>query len=371
MFPENDHRRHRPRSWLVNGVQKVQTLDFLDARHDARSGGAQVAARRAARRDDAAEHLRRRAARGVRGGERHARSDGASSWRACTSSTRRTSASTEEPMKYKGTMTRASGANVDLQDARNPIARPAYGHARRVMLNLWHDLPPGRNPPEEVTAVIEIPFGQPQQVRAGQGDRACMKLDRVLYLRGALSGRLRLHPAHAARGRRSARRARAGEGADLSRAAMIDVRPIGVLRCSIAASRTTRSSRVPLHDPYHEEFFDIADIPQHMLKEVEHFFSHLQGSRGEAGADRRVGEERRGDAGDHRVDRAVRGRRTAGRSSSDRHSAGARAALAVYRMTARPAAWMRQAVLPPPHFRRGGVSRNERRRRATCCDVVV
>ena len=29
VFPENDHRRHRPRSWLVEGVQKVATLDFL------------------------------------------------------------------------------------------------------------------------------------------------------------------------------------------------------------------------------------------------------------------------------------------------------------------------------------------------------
>jgi aryl-alcohol dehydrogenase-like predicted oxidoreductase len=29
VFPENDHRRHRPRSWLVEGVQKIATLDFL------------------------------------------------------------------------------------------------------------------------------------------------------------------------------------------------------------------------------------------------------------------------------------------------------------------------------------------------------
>jgi aryl-alcohol dehydrogenase-like predicted oxidoreductase len=29
VFPPNDHRRHRPRSWLVNGVKKIQTLDFL------------------------------------------------------------------------------------------------------------------------------------------------------------------------------------------------------------------------------------------------------------------------------------------------------------------------------------------------------
>jgi aryl-alcohol dehydrogenase-like predicted oxidoreductase len=29
VFPEHDHRRHRPRSWLVNGVRKIRTLDFL------------------------------------------------------------------------------------------------------------------------------------------------------------------------------------------------------------------------------------------------------------------------------------------------------------------------------------------------------
>jgi aryl-alcohol dehydrogenase-like predicted oxidoreductase len=29
VFPENDHRRHRPQSWLINGVKKVRTLDFL------------------------------------------------------------------------------------------------------------------------------------------------------------------------------------------------------------------------------------------------------------------------------------------------------------------------------------------------------
>lgn len=29
VFPKDDHRRHRPRSWLVEGVQKVATLDFL------------------------------------------------------------------------------------------------------------------------------------------------------------------------------------------------------------------------------------------------------------------------------------------------------------------------------------------------------
>ena len=30
VFAENDHRRHRPRSWLINGVKKVEQLRFLE-----------------------------------------------------------------------------------------------------------------------------------------------------------------------------------------------------------------------------------------------------------------------------------------------------------------------------------------------------
>ncbi|PTY06488.1 aldo/keto reductase [Verrucomicrobia bacterium LW23] len=28
-FPEGDHRNHRPRSWLINGLKKIETLQFL------------------------------------------------------------------------------------------------------------------------------------------------------------------------------------------------------------------------------------------------------------------------------------------------------------------------------------------------------
>jgi aryl-alcohol dehydrogenase-like predicted oxidoreductase len=32
VFAPNDHRRHRPRSWLINGLKKIRTLDFLATR---------------------------------------------------------------------------------------------------------------------------------------------------------------------------------------------------------------------------------------------------------------------------------------------------------------------------------------------------
>ena len=33
VFPPSDHRSHRPRSWLIEGLQKIDTLTFL---HDRR-----------------------------------------------------------------------------------------------------------------------------------------------------------------------------------------------------------------------------------------------------------------------------------------------------------------------------------------------
>ncbi len=41
-FPKNDHRRHRPREWLINGVQKVEQLRFLE-RPDRTLGQAAIA----------------------------------------------------------------------------------------------------------------------------------------------------------------------------------------------------------------------------------------------------------------------------------------------------------------------------------------
>jgi len=63
---------------------------------------------------------------------------------------------------------------------------------------------------------------------------------------------------------------------------LIDVRPLGVLRMSDRGEPDDKILAVALRDPYYEEFFDIADIPQHILKEVEYFFStykDLEGKR--------------------------------------------------------------------------------------------
>ena len=151
------------------------------------------------------------------------------------------------------------------------------------MLHLWRDLPPGRNPPEEVTAVIEIVSGSRNKYELDK-ETGLLKLDRVLSSAVHYPSDYGFIP-----------RTLHEDGDPLDvlvllkeqtfPGCMIDVRPIGVLRMLDRGEPDDKILGVPLHDPAHEEFFDIADIPQHMLREIEYFFStykDLEGKRVQA-----------------------------------------------------------------------------------------
>jgi aryl-alcohol dehydrogenase-like predicted oxidoreductase len=130
VFPENDHRKHRPRSWLVNGVEKVKTLDFLV--------NARMTLGQAAIRWLLAEPLVVTALPNVYDDEQVAEFAAASELPELSRDQLRkihdldaaNFGVEEEAMKYKGAMTRDAGANLDLQDARNPISRPAMPATR-------------------------------------------------------------------------------------------------------------------------------------------------------------------------------------------------------------------------------------------------
>ena len=62
VFPKNDHRRHRPRSWLINGIKKLETLTFLTEGRNQTLGQAAIKfILSEAKRDERfAQHLRNR-----------------------------------------------------------------------------------------------------------------------------------------------------------------------------------------------------------------------------------------------------------------------------------------------------------------------
>ena len=148
------------------------------------------------------------------------------------------------------------------------------------MIHPWRDLPPGKHPPEEVTALIEIPSGSRNKYELDK-DSGLMRLDRVLYSAVHYPGDYGFIPRTLHED---------GDPCDILvlvneptfPGCQIDVRPIGVLMMRDRGEPDDKILAVPSNDPYYGEYFDIADIPQHYLKEVEHFFhiyKDLEGRR--------------------------------------------------------------------------------------------
>jgi inorganic pyrophosphatase len=148
------------------------------------------------------------------------------------------------------------------------------------VLNFWHDLAPGRSPPEEVTTVVEIPAGSRNKYELDK-QSGLLRLDRVLYSAVHYPGDYGLIP-----------RTLHEDGDPLDilvivneptfPGCQIDSRPIGVLRMLDRGDPDDKILAVPTNDPYYGEYFDIADLPAHYLREVEHFFriyKDLEGKR--------------------------------------------------------------------------------------------
>jgi inorganic pyrophosphatase len=138
------------------------------------------------------------------------------------------------------------------------------------MIHPWHDLEPGPQPPEQVNVVVEIPRGSRNKYELDKGS-GLMRLDRVLYSAVHYPGDYGFIPQTLAED---------GDPCDALvlvkeptfAGCLIEVRPLGMLRMLDHGEADNKILTVPIRDPNHEEYFDIADLPGHFLKEIEHFF---------------------------------------------------------------------------------------------------
>jgi inorganic pyrophosphatase len=148
------------------------------------------------------------------------------------------------------------------------------------VIHPWRDLPPGPHPPELVTAVVEIPRGSRNKYELDK-ESGLFRLDRVLYSAVHYPGDYGFVP-----------RTLHEDGDPLDilvrineptfPGCQIEARPIGVLKMLDRGEPDDKILAVPASDPFHGEYFDIADMPEHYLKEIEHFFQiykDLEGKR--------------------------------------------------------------------------------------------
>lgn len=147
----------------------------------------------------------------------------------------------------------------------------------------WHDIPTGSQPPRVVTAVIEIPKHERNKYELDK-DLGVFRLDRVLHSSVHYPGDYGFVP-----------RTLSGDGDPIDvlvlmteptfTGCLVEVRPIGVFNLLDRGEEDEKLIAVPIADPYYRRTMDLTDLPEHALKEIEHFFlvyKDLEGTRTES-----------------------------------------------------------------------------------------
>jgi inorganic pyrophosphatase len=133
-----------------------------------------------------------------------------------------------------------------------------------------HMVGPGKQAPEIVNAVVEIPFGSRIKYEIDHITNL-VKVDRVLY-----------SPIHypAEYGYIPHTLADDGDPLDILvliqgatyPGVLVEARPIGMLRMTDDKGQDDKIMSVAINDPNYEHIFELKDLAPHMLREIEHFF---------------------------------------------------------------------------------------------------
>jgi len=138
-------------------------------------------------------------------------------------------------------------------------------------MNLWHDVSPGKNTPDEINAIIEINKGSSNKYEIDK-ETGLISLDRAMHTAQSYPFDYGFAPQtywH-------------DEDAldivllttyPLNPGILVNVRPVALLKMIDGGDNDDKVIGVPVDDPRWDEVKDLEDINSHWLKEIEHFFS--------------------------------------------------------------------------------------------------
>jgi len=138
-------------------------------------------------------------------------------------------------------------------------------------MDYWHDIGPGKNPPERLNIIIEIPQGSQNKYELDK-ENGIFKLDRVLFSAVHYPGDYGIIPGTLAR---------VGDPLDALvlityptyPGVLIESRPIGFLRMVDSGKEDDKILAVPVKDTRFSAIENINDIEDAILREIAHFFS--------------------------------------------------------------------------------------------------
>ncbi|MEG1658808.1 MAG: inorganic diphosphatase [Oscillibacter sp.] len=138
-------------------------------------------------------------------------------------------------------------------------------------MNLWTDVSPAHMQPQDFWAVIEIEKGSKNKYELDK-ETGALRLDRVLYTSTHYPANYGLLP-----------RTYADDGDPLDvlvlcsegilPMSIVRCFPIGVIVMTDGGKRDEKIIAIPFGDPAYNSYTDISELPPHMFKEMQHFFS--------------------------------------------------------------------------------------------------
>ncbi len=137
-------------------------------------------------------------------------------------------------------------------------------------MNLWHDITIGKQAPEEINCIIEIPKGSNNKYEIDK-ETGLIKLDRANYTNTAYPFDYGFAPQTLWED---------GDALDvimlstyaLSTGILVNARPIGIMEMIDDGESDYKVLAVPVDDRRWEDVKDLADLNQHTLREFKHFF---------------------------------------------------------------------------------------------------
>ena len=137
-------------------------------------------------------------------------------------------------------------------------------------MNIWHDISKDRIKKDDFVAVIEIPKGCKNKYELDK-ETGMIVLDRVLYTSTHYPANYGFIP-----------RTYAGDNDPLDvlvlcqeridPAVLVRIYPIGVIKMIDGGEVDEKIIALPFKDPTYSGYKDLRDLPEHIFKEITHFF---------------------------------------------------------------------------------------------------
>ncbi len=137
-------------------------------------------------------------------------------------------------------------------------------------MNLWHDVPLGKESPEEINVIIEIPRGSSNKYEIDK-ETGLIRLDRANYSSAPYPVDYGFAP-QTFWDDNDALDVMVLTTFPLAPGILVTVRPVAVMEMTDSGESDFKIIGVPVDDKRWDDVNDVAQINSHTIKEIQHFF---------------------------------------------------------------------------------------------------